>query len=87
MKRGWTEALALDLDPRLWAKPEGQGRCPAHLYQLHVWAGRAWGMGSPLPAAAWRAGPEGGRGFFFSPPPFLLPFCSLIMEGIQGLMQ
>lgn len=65
VKRGWKEALVLDLDPRMWAKSEGQGRCPAHLYQLHVWAGRAWGMGSPLPAAAWRASREGGRGFFF----------------------
>lgn len=65
----WKEALALDLDPRMWAKAEGQGRCPAYLYQSHVWAGRARGDGL---AAARPAGerPEGLTGreeeIFFS---------------------
>lgn len=65
---GGKEALALDLEPRMEAKPEGQGRCPAHLYKLPGWAGRAWGMGSLLPVllGSRPEGCPGGRKVFFS---------------------
>lgn len=49
------------------------------------WEGVGDGLATANPAEEPRKGWLGRRGIFF--PPFLLPFCSSVMEAIQGLLQ